>query len=68
MKPRARTGSRPRRPRSRDIKPIPPVGPAGDTDVRPIDRKAPRDYETGVPPITRDPWQDEGEVEPETNG
>jgi hypothetical protein len=36
--------------------------------VRPIDRKATRDYDPGVPPLTRDPWQDEGEVEPETNG
>jgi hypothetical protein len=42
------------------------VGPSGDTEVRPIRRKAARDYETGVPPIKRDPWQDEGE--PETNG
>jgi hypothetical protein len=68
MKPRARATSRKRRPRTRDIKPIPPVGPAGDTDVRPIAGKAGQDYDPGVPPLTRDPWQDEGEAEPETNG
>ena len=64
MKPRTRS---PRRP-ARDVKPIPPVGPAGETDVRPIARKAAREYDTGVPPVKRDPWRDEGEVEPETNG
>ena len=66
MKPR----SRPARPRARDrdIKPIPPVGPAGDTNVRPIRGKGTGDYDTGVPPIKRDPWRDEGEGEPQTNG
>ena len=66
MKARARADGRPRRRPTRDIKPIPPVGPSGDTDVRPIERKAARDYDPGVPPDKRDPWQDEGE--PETNG
>ena len=64
MKPRAR----PTRRRTRDVKPIPPVGPGGATDVRPIKRKGPRNYETGVPPVTHDPWRDEGQGEPETNG
>jgi hypothetical protein len=64
MKPRAR----PVRRRVRDVKPIPPVGPAGATDVRPIKRKGPREYETGVPPPKHDPWRDEGQGEPETNG
>ena len=64
MKPRAR----PVRRRTRDIKPIPPVGPSGKTDVRPIKRKAAEDYDPGVPPVKRSPWQDEGEGEPETNG
>jgi hypothetical protein len=66
----ARAGpvGRRRRPRTREIKPIPPVGPAGTTDVRPIERKAERDYEPGVPPVRRDPWRDEGDAEPETNG
>jgi hypothetical protein len=67
MKPRARS-SRLAGPRTRRIKPIPPVGPGGDTDVRPIRHAPTREYDTGVPPIRRDPWQDEGEVEPETNG
>lgn len=62
MKPRARPGAR----RPRGIKPIPPVGRAGEVEVRPIRRKAARDYDPGVPPLKRDPWQDEGE--PETNG
>ncbi|MGH6689083.1 MAG: hypothetical protein ACREF4_00155 [Gammaproteobacteria bacterium] len=57
-----------KRPRRRDIKPIPPVGPKGGTDVRPIQREAARDYETGMPPIKRDPWRDESAGEPETNG
>jgi hypothetical protein len=65
---RARTTGRRRRPQTRDVKPIPPVGPSGDTDVRPIKRKASGDYETGVPPMKRDPWRDEGRGEPETNG
>lgn len=65
---KARTVKRARRSATRDIKPIPPVGPRGKTDVRPIQRKGARDYETGVPPIKRDPWQDEGAGEPETNG
>ena len=64
MKPRAR----PSRAKVRDVKPIPPVGPRGATKVRPIKRKAAQEYDTGVPPIARDPWRDEGEVEPETNG
>jgi hypothetical protein len=64
MKPRAQ----PVRRRTRDIKPIPPVGPSGDTEVRPIKRKTARDYDPGVPPVRRNPWQDEGEGEPETNG
>ena len=68
MKARKRTRVRPGRPRNRGVKPIPPVGPAGDTDVRPIREKTARDYDTGVPPLPRDPWQDEGETEPETNG
>lgn len=63
-----RARARPRRRPTRDIKPFPPVGPAGATEVRPIRRKAARDYDTGVPPIKRDPWQDEGAGEPETNG
>lgn len=66
MKARAKPASGSGVGRVRNIKPIPPVGPAGDTDVRPIKRKAARDYDTGVPPMKRDPWQDEGE--PETNG
>jgi hypothetical protein len=65
---RAKTTGRRRRPRTRDIKPIPPVGPSGDTDVRPIARKTASDYDPGVPPVRRDPWQDEGRGEPETNG
>jgi hypothetical protein len=36
--------------------------------VRPIKRKTARDYDPGVPPVKRNPWQDEGEGEPETNG
>jgi hypothetical protein len=52
--------------RAGEIKPIPPVGPAGETDVRPIDGKRAHEYDPGVPPIRKDPWQDEGE--PETNG
>ena len=60
--------ARPTRRQTREIKPIPPVGPSGDTDVRPIKRKTVRDYETGVPPLKKNPWQDEGEGEPETNG
>jgi hypothetical protein len=68
MKARARGAKRPSRPRTREIKPIPPVGPAGDTNVRPIARKAARDYDPGVPPPRGDPWRDEGRGEPETNG
>jgi hypothetical protein len=64
MKPRARPTRKP----TRDIKPIPPVGPSGSTNVRPIKRKAARDYDPGVPPVGRNPWRDEGEGEPETNG
>jgi hypothetical protein len=66
MTPRSRPA--PSRARTRDIKPIPPVGPGGDTNVRPIKRKAARDYDPGLPPVKRNPWQDEGEGEPETNG
>ncbi len=54
--------------RTRDVKPIPPVGPSGRTEVRPIKRKAAAEYDPGVPPVKRNPWQDEGEGEPETNG
>ena len=47
---------------------MPSSGALGGHKVRPIKRKTARDYDPGVPPVRRNPWQDEGEGEPETNG